>query len=135
MSHVTRGRVRPPGRYGDAPAPVRRAVALAALGLLGVALLVLLAWAAWFHSVPDVRQGLLGFRVLDDSTVRVRFEVVADPGATVSCDLRSQDRTRATVGSRTVVVGPAPQERREVEADVATRALAVTGELLGCRLA
>ena len=124
---------RPAGRYGESR-PARRALALAALVALGVALLVLLAGTAWRVSTPDVRTGLLRFEVVDDATVEIDFEVVADPEAALACDLRAQDVDHATVGSATVRVPPDGQARRLVSARVPTRARAVSGEVQRCRL-
>ncbi|MDP9396403.1 MAG: DUF4307 domain-containing protein [Actinomycetota bacterium] len=112
---------------------MRRALALAALGALGVALLVLLASAAWRLSTPDVRAGLLGFEVVDDGRVEVVFEVVADARQGLACDLRAQDVEHTTVGAATVQVPAQGQDRRVVRATIPTRARAVNGEVQRCR--
>jgi hypothetical protein len=125
---------RPAGRYGDSPRPRRRLALLAALVTLGSVLLGMLVWSAWHFATPDVRAGLLGFTVVDDSRVDVRFEVVADPAATVECDLRAQNLARDTVGSARVPVGPSAEGRRVLTATVRTRERAVSGQLEECRL-
>lgn len=122
---------RPQGRYGERR-PSRALIA--GLAVVGAALLGWLIWAALAAANPDTRSAVLGFRVLDDRRVQVRFEVVADKAAAVTCSVRAQDSSGEIVGLTGVDIGPGPEDRREAETVLSTRGRAVTATVAGCRL-
>jgi uncharacterized protein DUF4307 len=124
---------RPAGRYGQRSRS-RRLVLVAVLVVVCAALASWLVWAALAASTPDVRATLIGFRVVDDGHVQVRFEVVADRKAAATCSVEAEDRYRETVGIATVTVPPANRAQREVETTVKTRDRAVTATVAGCRV-
>lgn len=130
------GRHRPPERYG-APPGVARSRATYAVGVIAalVALAALLTLAL-HKSTPAVSAGLRGYDVVSDSAVRIRFEVHKAPLAQAVCTLRARDASGLETGREAVTVGPRSDSRRitEVSYDLSTRARAVTGELVGCRI-
>jgi hypothetical protein len=123
---------RPAGRYGER-GPRRRLFLVAVLVVLAAAAAGWLVWAALAASTPDVRATLIGFRVVDDGHVQVRFEVIADRDATVTCSVQAEDRYRETVGLATVPVPPG-RRQREVQTTIRTRDRAVTATVAGCRV-
>jgi len=122
---------RPEGRYGE-----RRTsrVLVAAVVVLGLALLGWLVWVAVAASNPETRSTVVAFRVVDDRAVRVRFEVVADRDEPVTCTVQAQDGRGTTVGLATVEVPPGPREQRDAEVVVETRGRAATATVADCRL-
>ena len=124
---------RPPGRYGETP-PRRRLALTAVVVVVVAALLSWLVWAALVAATPDVRSTLVGYRVIDDTQVRVRFEVVADRAEAVTCTVTAKDADGATTGVAQVTVPAGRRDVRDGETVVRTRARAVTASVAGCRL-
>ncbi|MCW2500136.1 MAG: hypothetical protein JWN87_1812 [Frankiales bacterium] len=122
---------RPPGRYDEArtlPRPVKLGGA-AVLGLLLLALTV----AAYLRFAGDgTRFGTVGYRVLSDTAIEVRFQVSKDPAATVDCLVRARDRDGAEVGSEKVRLGPGGSGELVKAQRVATTHRAATGEVTKC---
>ena len=119
---------RPPGRY-DEPRRLPRPLAYALAGLLGVALLAFSYWAWDRASSGRTRVTVLGYEVVDEHAVDVRFEVTKDATATVVCEVRARDRDGAEVGSEDVTVGPG---KTVVTWRLTTVRRAATGEVTGC---
>jgi hypothetical protein len=118
-------------RYGQPPGRLPTPV-LAAIGAAGVVLLAYLVWAALHFSTPDVRAGLLGFEVVDETSVRISIEVVRDPAVPVTCAVRAQNADNVTVGSLDIAVPTGRGDTVAVGGVIPTRAPAVNGELVGC---
>lgn len=125
---------RPPGRYGETK-PRRRLALTAVVVVVVAALLSWLVWAALVASTPDVRSTLVGFRVVDDAQVRVRFQVVADRASAVTCTLTARDADGSTTGVQQVTVPAGRRDVRDGQTVIRTRARAVTADVAGCRLA
>jgi hypothetical protein len=124
---------RPPGRYDErGPLPRRVTVALAAAAGLVLLLLVVVAFQRFG---PAKAQGrLLGYRVLDDRTVEVRFEVRTDPGTTATCVVRALGHVPSEVASEEVRVGPGAEDRVVETRTLTTSSRAVAAELVTCRI-
>ena len=122
---------RPAGRYGE-----RRnsRPLVAALVVVGAALLGWLVWAALAAANPDTRSNMVSFRVLDDRRVEVRFEVIAARESPVTCTVQAQDATGEAVGVTAVEVPAGRADRREATAVLVTRSRAVNATIAGCRL-
>jgi hypothetical protein len=121
----------PPGRY-DPPNPRARIVTwvvAAAVSLAAVAG----AWSLYSrHQAGRLEAELTAYDVRSDTLVRIRFSVVPR-GHRGECKVRAKDRTGAETGARIVAVTPDGSRNQEVIVDLATRARAVNGELVGCR--
>jgi hypothetical protein len=132
----TSGRTRPPERYGSAPSRTRTRATYAVGAIVALVALGALLALALHKSTPPVAAGLLGYQVRSASAVLVRFEVHKAPLAEAVCTVRARDRTGAETGRRDVVVGPRRDSRRvtAVSYELPTRARAVSGELVGCRI-
>ncbi len=130
------GRRRPPDRYGSPPTQARTRATYAVGAIVGLLALAALLALALHKSTPAVSAGVRGYEVLSDSTVRIRFEVHKAPLAEALCTVRARDRSGLETGRGDVTVGPRTDARRitEVSYDLVTRARAVTGELVGCRI-
>ena len=122
---------RPPGRYDD-PRPLSRRTVVVLTTVLGAALLAL-TFAAWQRLAPSgTSQTLLGYRVLDDRTVELRFRVDKDPGATVTCTLGASNADHQPVGTAVVTVGPSRGRSVEVVRTLHTVQRAVAAFVTAC---
>ena len=119
---------RPPGRY-DEPRRYPRSLTVAVAALLGIGLLAF-SYAAWRHTSSG-RTGVtvLGYDVVDDHVVEVRFEVRKAGTSAVVCVVRARDRDGVEVGSEDVRVGP---DVAVVTHRLTTTRRAASGEVTGC---
>ncbi len=122
---------RPPGRYDD-PRTLPRAVLVTGAALLGVLLLGLAYVGYDRFGGSQVSYGVLGFHVLSDRAVEVRFEVRKSPSATVACLVRAREKGGTEVGSETVTLGPSPTSQVVTVHQLTTTRRATTGEVTGC---
>jgi hypothetical protein len=123
---------RPPGRYDDRR-PLPKPAVVALLAGLGVALLIG-TYAAWDrYSSGRVPFSVLGYEVLSDQAVEVRFEVHKAPSSTVTCLVRARGRDGGFVASEQVEVGPSQSGPVRVTHRLTTSARAVNGEVARCR--
>jgi hypothetical protein len=119
---------RPPGRY-DEPTRLPRPVLLA-LAALGALALLALTYLAWDRTTGGrTHASVLGYRVVDDHAIEVRFEVAKNHAATVVCALRARDRDGVLVGSEDVTVGPG---NGVVTHRLTTSSRAAVAEVTGC---
>jgi hypothetical protein len=119
---------RPPGRY-DEPRRYPRWLRLGLAAVLGLALLAF-SYAAWHHiSAGRTTFTVLGYDVVDDHSVQVRFEVHKKGTTSVVCEVRARDRDGVEVGKQDVSVGVGVTE---VSHRLATTHRAATGEVTGC---
>lgn len=102
--------------------------------LLAGAFLGWLGWAALGAATPQTRSNVLGFRVLDDHRLEVRFEVTASRDSAVTCSIQALGRSTDVVGISAVTIGAGRSDRRLARTVVRTRERAVTATLAGCRL-
>jgi hypothetical protein len=103
------------------------------VGVIGCAVGVALAiWLGLANTLGQVTPTVTGYKVLDDRSVRVDFDVDRTPGQAVVCTVRALDRTFGVVGVLKVTV-PATSERAvHQRVVVKTASRAVTGEVTGC---
>lgn len=123
---------RPPGRYDERrtlPRPVLLTLAAAL-----VLTLLALTFGAWDrYSSSRVPFTVLGYRVVSDTQVEVRFEVHKATSSTVTCLVRARDRTGSVVGREEVEVGPSEGAPTRITTTLTTSARAVAGEVTACR--
>ena len=124
---------RPEGRYDERRPLSRRTTAVLAAAA-GAVLLLLVVVAFQRFGPSSVHGQLLGYRVVDDRSVVVRFEVRTDPGTTATCLLRALGRDMSEVGSAEVRVGPLDESRVVRSETLETSRRAVAAELVTCRL-
>lgn len=91
-------------RYG-APKRARRMMLLVLVGVLVVAGLGWVGWAAWFHSNQPIRGRIVSFESVSPHEVRARLDVdVAAPDTAGTCLLRATAADHSIVGERNVRV-------------------------------
>ncbi|MGB8651327.1 MAG: DUF4307 domain-containing protein [Mycobacteriales bacterium] len=124
---------RPPGRY-DERRPVPRGVLIVGAAVLGL-LLVGLAYTGYsrFARNDQPTWTTIGYTVVDDTAVDVRFEVRKALTATVECLVQARDRDGVQVASDLVRVGPSDRGTVTTVHRLATPRRAVIGEITGCR--
>jgi hypothetical protein len=121
----------PPGRY-DPPSRRNRIIAGVVGGALGLAAL-LAGYAAYTkHQEGRLDAELTAYKVRSDALVEITFQVVTR-GHEGECMVRARDRTGVETGSQLVHVTPSGQRSQQVVVELATRARAANGELVGCR--
>jgi hypothetical protein len=113
-------------RYGTAPSRWRP-LGLGIVGLLVVAFLAWVAWAAIEHGSPDVDADLIRFDILSDHEVEVGVDVILRDGVRADCRLRAIAEDKHTVGD----LAFAPTAGRNT-VTMRTERLATSVELLGC---
>ena len=121
-------------RYGTPPSPRRRRTWLALGALAAFGALAWVVWAGIASARADVRWSDVGFRVVDNASVQVTYDVGKAPSSTVVCTLTALDRGKGTVGLARVTLGPREQKVTRNVATVRTSALAVTGIVRDCEV-
>ena len=113
-------------RYG-APSPVRRRLAVAAIGLVVVVLAGWLAWTTLFHATPAVESQLAAYDIVDDNRATALVSVSLEDGTVASCTLRAFADDHSTVGE----LAFEPVDGRN-DVTIRTERLATSVTLLGC---
>lgn len=105
------------------------------IGGIGVAVGV--ALATWFgiSASAGVHWTDTGQEVVDSRTIKLRFDVTADPGRPVTCTLKALGYDHSVVGSRTVRLAGSPHESTTHVEPVRTTERAVTGQVDTCAYA
>lgn len=103
------------------------------IGTIGVGLGV--AWAIWWGLSATV--GLpsfqtVGYKVVDDQSVRVTFSVHSPDGAAVTCRVQALARDFSTVGTLDVPIPASADADSQRTVTVRTTTRAVTGEVRTC---
>lgn len=126
----------PGGRYGAAPnrRGVRRRLLVAVLGAAVAAATGYVSYLT-FRTVthPDVAGTLIGFEVLDDSTMGIEFTVTRDdPARPAVCIVRARSRDGSETGRREVLIAPSPAATVQVLTQVRTSKPPGVGDVYGC---
>jgi len=118
-------------RYGT-DRPRRRGLLVALSALLATALLVWIAWAAWFRSEPAIEAQVFAYDVVDTHETRVKVDVrFRDERVEGGCLLRATAADHTIVGELNLTVA----ELREAGDDwisVRTEREATTVSLVRC---
>lgn len=123
---------RPLATYDTGSPARRRLVTIVLVALVAAVGLVWLAWSASYFANPVANVTLIGYQVVDDGHVTVRYSVNRDPAVSLQCTLQAQDAQHDPVGQVTVTV-PAGQPSTLTRVDtIRTTARAVTGFVVGC---
>jgi uncharacterized protein (DUF58 family) len=121
---------RPTGRY-DEP----RALSRPLLGVLTAVLIAVLTAGAWWayqrSTEGQVTSDLVSYKVIDDRTVTVTFEVHKSSQQRVLCRLEALGDDGGAVGGQDVHLGP--DADRRVTATITTTDRAYAGVVRGCR--
>lgn len=115
-------------RYGRSRRGGRVLVAVV-VGLIVLAGLVWVGWAAWFHSNPDIRAEVASFDVVDAHEVRAKVEVrLGGDDVTGTCLVRATALDHTIVGERNVQVAELGEGTSWVSVRTERRATSVTLE-------
>ena len=103
------------------------------VGIVGCTIGVALAvWLGLANTLGQITPTVTGYKVLDDRSVRVDFDVDRSPGQGVTCTVRALDRTFGVVGVLDVTVPPTSERDVHQQVVVKTASRAVTGEVASC---
>lgn len=123
-------------RYGRGRDTTRRTRTIAIVaGAVG--LVVVIAWVVWGGLLgPDasLESRDIGYEIVDDGLVRVKFEVTADAGSDVGCAVQALNESFTVVGWKVVALPASNQRTRSFTEDVRTTELAVSGLIYRCWL-
>ena len=123
-------------RYGRSPRRQRRGRVLAIVAAAGVTAVVV-AWVVWVGLLgPDASLGSrdLGYALIGDDAIEVRYEVTVDAGKPVSCALQALNDTFAIVGWKVVAIPASDEGTRQFRETLRTSEPAVTGLIYRCWL-
>ena len=103
------------------------------IGTLGIGAGI--ALAVWFGLSATLGQPswqTLGYKVVDDQTVRVTFEVNRPGGKALTCTVEALARDFGVVGTAQVAVPASPDETSTQTSTLRTTSRAVTGQVRTC---
>ncbi len=103
------------------------------MAVLGIGLAVaLISWVTLRDAGQRITASTIGYKVVDDSSVRITFDVTRPPEVGITCTLRAMDGSFTVVGTADVTL-PTGGERtvRRVET-IRTATRAVTGLVQDC---
>jgi hypothetical protein len=121
-------------RYGHTPRSGRQQRIWAITGVAGVAI-VLIAWLWWAGLAQPTAQFEtrdLGYELISDQEVIVKFEVSAPPGTQVNCAVQALNASYGIVGWQVLEIPASDQRTRVFNQPVRTSEQAVTGLLYQC---
>ena len=103
------------------------------IGTLGVAAGIAIAtWLGLASTVGRPSWQTTSYKVVDDQTVTVSFDVHSPDGKAVTCTVQALARDFSTVGSLAVPIPASTSADSRHTVSVRTTSRAVTGEVRGC---
>ncbi len=102
------------------------------LGILASGALALGIWWTVAANLTAVDADDLGYEVIDEHAVQLRFQVTAPRDREVVCVLEAQDESKGIVGWRLVRLPASPEHTRAFSERIPTVALATTGLVNTC---
>ena len=121
-------------RYGTTPRSRTRQRLLAYTGAAGVTV-VLIAWLAWAGLAQPTAQFEtrdLGYELVIDREVVVKFELSAPPGTELACAVQALNASYGIVGWQVLEIPASDERTRVFNQPVRTSEQAVTGLLYEC---
>lgn len=104
-------------------------------GILATAVVVAFGWMTVANSMNSVDSDSLGFDVVDEHSVTLRFQFTAPRGADVACAVEAQDEEFGVVGWRIVEIPASQDHTQALSVSIPTVALATTGLVKSCWVA
>ena len=103
------------------------------VGAVGIALGVAMSiWWGLSATVGRPTFQTVSYKVVDDRSVRVDFEVTSPGGKALTCTVQALAQDFSTVGTVQVAVPASSRERSERQVTLRTTSRAVTGEVRTC---
>ena len=93
---------------------------------------VLIGWWTLRNETQRITATTVGYKVENDTSVWVSFDVSRPPGLAVTCTVRAMDGHFAVVGTADIVVPPEGGQVVHLEKAVRTTTRAVTGVVQDC---
>ena len=124
-------------RYGRTRARRTRTRLLAIAAGAGVAVVVV-AWVIWaglLSPSASIETKDIGFELLSESSVEVRWQLTAPAASAVTCAVQAVNEHHTVVGWLTVEVPPSEQTTRALTATLRTSEPPVGGSVYRCWLA
>ena len=121
-------------RYGRTSGDHRRQKTWGIVGAIGVAL-VLLAWLGWAglgQPTAQFETRDLGYEMVSEQEIIVKFELSAPPGMRINCAVQALNASYGIVGWALVDIPPAEARTRVFNQPLRTSEPAVTGLLYEC---
>ena len=121
-------------RYGTTPRSRTRQRLLAYTGAAGVTV-VLIAWLAWAGLAQPTAQFEtrdLGYELVSEREVVVKFELSAPPGTELACAVQALNASYGIVGWQVLEIPASDERTRVFNQPVRTSEQAVTGLLYEC---
>ncbi|WP_309127891.1 DUF4307 domain-containing protein [Microbacterium sp.] len=104
-------------------------------GVVAVAAIVWFAWMTVTTSMNSVDADDLGFEVVDEHSVTLRFQFTAPRGADVVCAVEAQDEEFGVVGWKIVEIPGTEDHSQALSVQIPTVAMATTGLVKSCWVA
>ncbi len=101
-------------------------------GTLAVAVIVAFGWMTVASSMNTVDADDLGFEVIDEHSVSLRFQVTAPAGADVMCAVEAQDEEFGVVGWKIVEIPASESHSQALTVSIPTVATATTSLVNTC---
>lgn len=101
-------------------------------GALAVAVIVAFGWMTVASSMNTVDADDLGFEVIDEHSVSLRFQVTAPAGADVMCAVEAQDEEFGVVGWKIVEIPASESHSQALTVSIPTVATATTSLVNTC---
>ena len=123
-------------RYGRTPVRAARTRLVAIGAGVGVAVVVV-AWGLWaglLSPASAIETKDVGYEVVADDAVEVRWQLTVSADTAVTCALRAASEKHAVVGWKLVEVPPAEQHTRILTESLRTSEPAVVASVYRCWL-
>lgn len=122
-------------RYGRRRGRGRRPLMLGIIGVLALAGLVWLGWAAFEQANPPVASRLLTFQITSPTTATATIEVERRDDVEAACRLQAKAADFSIVGEVTVTVPAEAPRRQTLSTTLTTQRDATSVVLVGCSTA
>ncbi|WP_309066524.1 DUF4307 domain-containing protein [Microbacterium sp.] len=119
-------------RYGRTG---RRRMPWIVAGVVAAAVVIGFGWMTVTSSMSAVDADELGFDVVDEHSVTLRFQVTAPGGSDVICAVEAQDEEFGVVGWKIVEIPGGESHAQALSVSIPTVALATTGLVNTCWVA
>jgi hypothetical protein len=104
-------------------------------GIIAAVIVVAAAWMTVAQSMNSVDADDLGYEVVDEHSVTVRFQVTATQGADLACAIEALDEEFGVVGWKVVEIPAAAGHTRTFSETIPTVSAATTGLVNTCWVA
>ena len=104
-------------------------------GAFALAVVVAFSWMTVASSLDSVDADDLGFDVIDEHSVNLRFQVTATAGTDIVCIVEAQDEEFGVVGWKVVRIPASDSHAQALSVSIPTVATATTGLVNTCWVA